>query len=380
MTTHFPPPPSTPRTPILPDAQPTPEGGVLGKLAKSVNADLQKHQSTRSRLFSLQRTAASILGRERVGKCLWSIADNSTGVRVLRRETRARFDGLQTCGSVWHCPVCSHRISETRRQELNDALSQARLMGLDLFLITLTTSHKDGDDLPALLDNLKLAKKHFQNSRTYKGYKHLIKGGITATELTHGVNGWHPHFHIILFTEKLPDESRWQLQLDFEQQWITSLQARGLSGNRPHAFRMDDATAAGGYVAKWGAAEELTMGAKKDGKSKGRHPFQILQSAAHNPHDKHLFYEYAMAFKGRRQLQWTPGLRDLLKVELLTDEEASVIEPNNEDEWLISITSDDWSSVRKKGRSRILQTCEHETPDHLPACLVELENSPDEEH
>ncbi len=379
MTTHFTPPADPSRTPPLPDAQTPLAEGVLGKLAKSVDADLQKHQSTRSRLFSLQRTAAHILARERVGKCLWSIADNSTGVRVLRRDSRARFDGLQTCGSVWMCPVCSHRISETRRQELNDALSQARALNLDLFLITLTTSHKDGDDLPALLDNLKRAKKHLHDSRTYKGYKHLIKGAITATELTHGVNGWHPHFHIILFTEKLDIEPRYQLQLDFQKQWITSLEARGLFGNH-HAFRMDDATAAGAYVAKWGAAEELTMGAKKDGKSKGRHPFQILQSASHSPHDKHLFYEYAMAFKGRRQLQWTPGLRDLLKVELLTDEEASVIEPNNEDEWLISISPDDWSSVRKKGRSRILQTCEDETPDHLPARLIELENSPDEEH
>ena len=26
-------------------------------------------------------------------------------------------------------------------------------------------------------------------------------GHVTATEVTHGSNGWHPHYHILLFSK-----------------------------------------------------------------------------------------------------------------------------------------------------------------------------------
>lgn len=374
---------------ILPFATPpappptAPEGAVLVILAKTPDAPPSQTPSepetTRARLFSNQRLAARILGRERVGKCHWSLADLSTQVAVKRRAGRARFEGLQTCGSVWMCPVCSSRISEVRRVELNKALAQARVLGLGIAMITLTTRHNASDDLPALLEALKKAKNHWHDSRTYKRHKPTIAGCITATELTHGKNGWHPHFHILVFLRGTPDLDAFRDDLD--AQWLTSLEACGLSG-AGSAFRLDDAQSAGNYVGKWGAAEELTMSSKKGGdaaKSKGRNPFAILTDAHHNPYDKALFYTYAQAFKGRRQLVWTKGLRDLLAVPETTDQQAAVIEPDEaEDEFIAAITPADWKVIRHKGRDTILTACE-DTTMPLQDALDRVENGPDQE-
>ena len=370
----------------------TPQNGApLGTLAKSVHtaplSPLPKYQQNRAEAFTLQRTAAAILRRERVGKCMWSMCDLSSGVRVLRRETRARFDGLQTCGSVWMCPVCSARISETRRRELNAALSQARALNLSPVLITLTTRHKADDDLPTLLASLKAAKQHWHKSRTYHAHKPLIAGVITATEVTFGIaNGWHPHLHLLAFL-RLPGGvdhiiTQNRIHQDLRAQWLTSLEASGLSGNGA-AFDLQSGDAAGQYVAKWGAAEELALSSKKGtpdkaAKTTGYHPFDLLRQAAYLAKARALFFDYATAFKGRRQLQWTPGLRQLLAVPEVSDEEAAAPPAfDNLDEWMASISREDWPALRVKGRARILEAAEAATdlldslPDALNAMLLE---------
>lgn len=376
-----------------------PNGAPLGKLAKSVDADPSapppKHQTNRSEAFRLQRLAARILGRERVGKCMWSVADLTSQIRILRRTGRSRFEGLQTCGSVWHCPRCSATISETRRQELNKALQAARAQGLSPVLITLTFRHKAGDDLPTILAALKAAKKHWHDSRTYRGHKAHIVGVITATEITHGkANGWHPHLHLLMFL-RLPSglpyvTTQEAIRTDLKAQWLASLEASGLDGNGA-AFDFQPGDAAGQYVAKWGAAEELTLSAKKGGtdpdatpgKTPGLHPFAILREAEHSPHHRALFYAYALAFKGRRQLQWTPGLRALFGVVETSDEEAAAEPtPDNQDEWQTSIGTGDWPALRAKGRARVLDLAEAHTGllDDLAATLERFrDTTPDAE-
>lgn len=353
MTTHFPP----PTTPPLPHVQTPPADPSLGRSAKSVDADPSEAvRSRRSHRFALQRQAARLLTKQRVCHCRWSVSDNSIGASIHRRESRARFAGLQTCGSVWHCPVCSHIISERRRVELNEALSQARSLELIPVLITLTFSHKLGEPLPDLLKAMKNAKKHFHMSRTYRNFKPRIAGTITATEITKGENGWHPHFHILMFLRgDLYAAMSDNFTEALAQQWRSSLEKFGRFGNhRSFDFQMGDA--AGQYVAKWGVGEELTLGEKKSGK--GLHPFQLLEASKHDKSATAAFMEYALAFKGSRQLLWSPGLKDLLSVDVLDDDTISEQMPDNQDEWLMTIRRDDWNEQRHRGRSKILDAAE----------------------
>lgn len=93
---------------------------------------------------------------------------------------------------------------------------------------------------------------------------------------------------------------------------------------------MQGAAAAGRYITKWGAAEELTLSNKKKGKKagrqgpKGRSPMELLALAADGAVDaSQAWYEYALAFKGRRQLSWSPGLKAKLGIGEIGDSELA---------------------------------------------------------
>ena len=83
---------------------------------------------------------------------------------------------------------------------------------------------------------------------------------------------------------------------------------------------------AGRYMAKWGAAEEITLSRHKQGRGRtGRTPAQLL-AASCDEGDKaagHLWAEYAQVFHGRRQLVWSRGLKALAGVGEVDDHDAA---------------------------------------------------------
>ena len=110
------------------------------------------------------------------------------------------------CGSVWICPVCSAKIVSGRRQELSDFIDRVYAAGPDyvVSMLTLTIPHQRTDDLSSLLDKMCKAKRTFQNRKVWKRISAEIglAGEIRALEVTHGANGWHPHFHCLLIHKK----------------------------------------------------------------------------------------------------------------------------------------------------------------------------------
>ena len=136
--------------------------------------------------------------------------------------------------------------------------------------------------------------------------------------------------------------------------WLASLKGVGLSGTG-QGFDVQNASAAGNYVAKWGAAEELTLTAKKEARSKtGRSPFQLLADYAERD-DKQagaLFAEYAQVFKGLRQLVWSDGLKKLAGVDAMSDEEVAeqevrLLDAAKSDTRTAHFTPKDWARDRK---------------------------------
>ena len=105
--------------------------------------------------------------------------------------------------------------------------------------------------------------------------------------------------------------------------WLAALKSEGLDGAGA-AFQVQGATAAGQYLGKWGAAEELALSGRKSGRA-GRSPFQLLAdySDAGDKRAGALFAEYAAAFKGRRQLVWSPGLKKRAGIDEVSDEAAA---------------------------------------------------------
>ena len=107
--------------------------------------------------------------------------------------------GLQTCGSVWTCPVCAAKIAERRRVELLDAMEMHKAQGGAVSLLTLTTPHQRGDNLAVLLAQQGKALVGFLKDRAVVAVFAEMGwiGQVRALEVTHGRrsdrnNGWHP--------------------------------------------------------------------------------------------------------------------------------------------------------------------------------------------
>ena len=120
---------------------------------------------------------------------------------VITKKEKAHYDNVQRCGSVWTCPFCARKISEGRRQELKTAVDNWQRKGGYVYLVTITNRHHKGDNLPDLLKGQSKAKqKLWEKTKVKDMMKSLgYSGRITATEVTYGNNGWHPHYHILMF-------------------------------------------------------------------------------------------------------------------------------------------------------------------------------------
>ena len=340
--------------------------------AKSASSKPPHWQEVRRTIWSLSRTAASLIyprgtpSREikGVGTCRWAVQSRQDGVDVNMSTygegtaQRASFGGLQTCGLVWQCPACAARISETRRRQVNDCLAWAKTEGYQIVMLTLTARHGAEDQLKALLGGMKRAKQRLHRHRAWARLKPDIVAILTATEVTHGKNGWHPHFHMIVIVKT--KEAKEGLS-HLGAAWRGALRAEGLDG-ADAAFDCRDASSVGRYVSKWGAGEELTMSGKKRAKGKGQTPLNLLEAhKAGNKDAGALWLEYVEAFHGRSQLDGLTKLVRLAGLDELTDAEAAKDEAQADQAQegpLTNIPHPIWVAGARRKRTDILDAAE----------------------
>lgn len=263
----------------------------------------------------------------RVNYCLSRRISKDKGVDVRYNESRkkAHFGNLQRCGSVWTCPICAGQITEGRRLELKSGFTNWLNAGGSIYMATFTNPHYHGDNLGKLLTGQKKAFKKFWESRKVKEMlKELgYKGRIVATEVTWGVaNGWHPHYHVIMFFDH--DVNTQGLQTFLALEWQSSCKKAGMKApSLEHGVDVRDGTYASKYISKWGLEHEMTKGHVKKGREGSLTPFDLLRQSEDNPKYAKLFKEYADAFKGKHQLFWSKGLKALLEVDVKTDEQLA---------------------------------------------------------
>ena len=102
--------------------------------------------------FALQSVARDILPTSRTAKCLRIRAyDKDVQVWKSKNHKTASYAGLQTCGSVWVCPVCGAKVVERRRGEIQQAMAMHRACGGEVHLLTLTVPHTRFNALDDLL-------------------------------------------------------------------------------------------------------------------------------------------------------------------------------------------------------------------------------------
>ena len=291
----------------------------LDTLANRLSLTSQKEGKQidwKDRRHALRHVSGNVIGG-RTRKC--GCAPIGGFVDVMERDAGGHhFNGLETCGSVWNCPVCAVKITEQRRTDVKAVLEAHLRQGGEAVMATVTIPHTR---FQRVLELRKAVSTNWTKVQQGIGWKSMknnagFVGSIRALEVTHGANGWHPHLHVVILfkqgvNQKLIDRFSGLLF----QRWARAIERSGFGTCSEEAFSVEPITDAEGvskYCQKWGAAEELTKAHIKHGRSGGRSPWQILSDIAENnlPRDRALFAEYASAFKGSRQLTWTLGLRD----------------------------------------------------------------------
>jgi hypothetical protein len=339
------------------------------------HTDDARRQTARDARYEAQRGLWKRSGLPRVAYCgrfLNGRADGVVRVQVTGTpgtpDARAGFGGLQTCGSVWSCPVCSEKVNAARQSELADGMARWRERGGSVLFATFTMRHDKSMRLAPMWDALAGSWRKVIGSTAWRGGKRQIgdkarfgiEGFVRLVEVKEGAHGWHPHLHILLFTKsELSDSEIEDLRGRLHSRWESALEKDGYStlefDRDGHAVGTDLRRVVDGeYVAEYfakngyhpnataesGAAYEVTgSSSKKRGKG-GRTPFQLLADLTDDAwgqvdhetgellgehQDARTWREWETASRGRRQLTWSRGLRELLlpRAEELTDEEIA---------------------------------------------------------
>lgn len=314
---------------------------------------------------------------ERQCHCLRSQKGGCNGVDLFKSPDAlyAYYAGLQTCGSVYSCPICAVKITHGRQAEIEELLEKTK--GKFHYLITLTMPHYLFQSCQEIKSKFKNARRRLKRWESVKDHpefipytqtlKHyLVDGTVTTIDVTYGENGWHIHSHELVITEKPIDDLKEFRAIVFAN-WTKALLYSGVELKKPLAFwkravKIDalygDHTAImTTYLTKvansekWGISAELTQGQIKKADNKNLTPFGMLHTI--NDEKDHtlkadlyrkyapLFFEYCKSFKGDQMIYFSKGLKakynmsdtsdqDLVNTEGLVEMLAQMDDANQE--------------------------------------------------
>lgn len=311
--------------------------------------------------YTLHREARKLLPNERLAKCHRHVNEpGASAFACIGKSGRAYYRGLIQCANPWACPICAFKISQSRAEEVQKGIDAALAYGDGVTLVTLTFRHGIEMPLKESLEKFSKALRRLKSGRAYKQFRNDfgIRGDVRALETTYGKNGWHPHTHTITFTRRpLRGHALTRMRRRLFALWYQACQKEKLPlPTYRHGVDVRPAKYAAEYVAKWGFAAELTRSHLKRGHNAGRTPWQLLMdSAADDKRAGWLFREFAMTFKGRRQLIWSRGLREYLGIGAeLTDQAVMDLEEETTAEYRID--GDDWKIICKfEARGAVLE-------------------------
>lgn len=296
--------------------------------------------------WRLQDIAVSVLGdASRTASCLR--CQNSGVTNVVKSGDNVHYTGLQTCGSIWQCPVCSQKIASRRREEVSTAVANCEYKTV---LVTYTIQHSRKDKLKTLLDDLKGGLRHILNGRFresfYSGYN--VRGYIRSVEIRwNSKAGWHPHVHEMLLVRGDVDEVG--IKSFLLDRYHPYLQKKGYHVNE-HTLDLrvsgkNNEEIVSDYLTKSAIELEITAGQWKEGASLS--PFQLLAMLDETGEAIYaeLFREYADATAGRKWLTWSRGLREELLPDAEEEPDELIASSETEDDVILSLNRSEWGRV-----------------------------------
>jgi hypothetical protein len=128
------------------------------------------------------------------------------------------------------------------------------------------------------------------------------------------------------------------------------------------------------YIAKHKSAQEITNSRDKKAKGGNRNQWELLLDYQNG--DKQagaIFKEYAQAFSGGKLLRWSNGLKKLLLIEEIEDEEVQAEDESTESQVIQEITIDIWNIVKHyKLQARLLSAVENDYQNNTDEFSTEI--------
>ena len=264
---------------------------------------------------------------KRVNRCgrVRIMRTDTSPVLVIKGEKGSYYyNAMQRCGLIWLCPDCNYKITKARAVELYEQLIIYKNRGCNVYFVTFTLQHKSNDELNKLID---LLQKIFNASMTNRQLKKIREDieYLRTLEITHGSNGFHPHYHCLFVGSK--DTLKYiNMLVDL---FKSELNKNGLQTNEHTCIielwngnidKMKD------YLFKGLLERELTSGGLKKGR-KGSKTFFELVMDENTPSG--VIQEYITATKGKRQYHHSKGFFKDVRVktdeEILKDDKASEV-------------------------------------------------------
>lgn len=355
------------------------------------NSELVSQESRKHR-WRLRNVVKEISRIKRLRNC-GNVLGRAVAVQKLSSGAPA-YGGLESCSSVWSCPVCSSKIAAYRQTQLSQLMEKANSDGKFVSMMTLTQRHNNGQKLDFLWESLSDAWKYTVSCKKYRVFKEQIGlvGYVRAVEVTHGANGWHVHTHILFITDKPIDSlifyqrgqgmrktpyplEEFKLKDLFIQRWGERLAKRGIGFDSRIGIDLQQAKKGtekilSAYIGKvfGNISAEMTLGNfKKARKKDNRTPFQILADIRTygDMQDVNIWHIWEKFSTGKRQLIWSRGLKDYADIEdLLTDEE--VLSQDTVRETLFFINRNDWKFLIESAiGAKLLDIIQHYRVEHV---------------
>ena len=263
-------------------------------------------------------------------QCGSKISHGYESAEVVKREHKASVRHLNYCRRL-DCPVCGPGVAEREAANIGLAVTEQYARGGSVAFITLTLRHVRSQALVFLLAALGAAWTSVRASRSTRPlWSEMTDGFIRKLEVTFGLNGWHPHLHLLVFLRPgvTAADARRLADAIFDP-WSTVLVSKGLTApDRRRAVDVEvlDLESAqervAAYVAKDAARELASAGGKRGRRGGSRTTYELLADAAKGDgHSMVRYAEFEDAMRGRNRIQWSKGLRDELLGDLADDSE-----------------------------------------------------------
>lgn len=313
------------------------------------------------------------------------------GVGVRHRDGIAGFAGLQTCGSVWCCPVCNVKIMARRGLEIGTAVERwiSSGSGRTVALMTSTVRHSKRDTLASVWAAVSKGWGRVTSGKYWVADQvtHGVEGFVKVIEVTQGRNGWHVHVHSLVFLDNVVTGDISKLHQSMFKRWKSGVESAGLRAPsmRGQDIRIVSDSVAGRqelarYLSKSQLAtkvgQELTNSQSKGARTvlSTRTTWAILDDAVQGlSAEVDLWAEWELGSKGKRQISWSKGLRDRLGLlEEESDDDVAAEEFGSADDTVAIIWG--WDDlIQKRLQAECLRALEEGGQSGLSRWLTDNE-------